>query len=65
MHYSLPDETPAMAIGLAGEARTVLKYVLYPVHVGDLQRQDRAEQLSSLMESDIDVYKRNKALPIS
>jgi hypothetical protein len=65
VHYSLLDETPAMALGLADEAWTVLKYVLYPVHVSDLQRQDWAEQLNSLMESDTDVYKRNKALPIS
>ena len=65
VHYSLLDETPAMALGLADEVWTVLKYVLYPVHVSDLQRQDWAEQLNSLMESDIDVYKRNKALPIS
>jgi hypothetical protein len=65
VHYSLLDETPAMAIGLADEVWTVLKYVLYPVHFSDLQRQDWGEQLNSLMESDIDVYKRNKALPIS
>jgi hypothetical protein len=65
VHYSLLDETPAMAIGLAGEVWTVLKYVWYPVHVSDLQRQDWAEQRNSVLESAVDVYKRNKGLPIS
>ncbi len=65
VHYSLLGETPAMALGLTDEAWTVLKYVLYPVHVSDLQRRDWAEQRSSVLESAVDVYKRNKALPIS
>ena len=42
-----------------------LKYILYPVHVSDLQRLDWAEQRNSVLESAVDVYKRNKALPIS
>jgi len=42
-----------------------LKYILYPAHVSDLQRLDRAEQRSSVLESAVDVYKRNKSLPIS
>jgi len=42
-----------------------LKYILYPVHVSDLQCQDWAEQRNSVLESAVDVYKRNKALPIS
>jgi len=54
-----------MALCLTDEVWTVLKYVLYPVHVSDLQRRDWAEQRSSLMESAVDFYKRNKALPIS
>ncbi len=64
-HYSLLGETPAMALSLAEEVWTVLKYVLYPVHVSDLQHQDWAEQRNSVLESAVDVYKRNKALPIS
>jgi hypothetical protein len=65
VHYSLLDETPAMALGLAEEAWSVLKYILYPVHVSDLQRRDWTEQRNSVLESAVDVYKRNKALPIS
>jgi len=39
--------------------------ILYLVHVSDLQRRDWAEQRNSVLESAVDVYKRNKALPIS
>jgi len=65
VHYSLLDETPAMALGLTDEVWTVLKYILYPVHISDLQRRDWAEQRNSVLESAVGVYKRNKALPIS
>jgi hypothetical protein len=65
VHYSLLDETPAMALGLAEDVWSVLNYILYPVHVSDLQRQDWAEQRNSVLESAVDVYKRNKVLPIS
>ena len=65
VHYSLLDETPAMALSLSDEVWTVLKYILYPVHVSDLQRLDWSEQRNSVLESAVDVYKRNKALPIS
>jgi len=65
VHYSLLDETPAMALCLTDEVWTVLEYILYPVHVSDLQRRDWAEQRNSVLESAVDVYKRNKALPIS
>jgi hypothetical protein len=65
VHYSLPDETPAMALCLTEEVWTVLKYVLYPVHVSDFQRWDWAEQRNSLLESAVDGYKRNRTLPIS
>jgi hypothetical protein len=65
VHYSLLGETPAMALCLTDEVWTVVKYVLYPVHVSDLQRRDWAEQRNSVLESAVDVYKRNKALPIS
>jgi hypothetical protein len=65
VHYSLWDETPATALGLTDEVWNVLKYILHPVHVSDLQRRDWAEQCNSVLESAVDVYKRNKALPIS
>ena len=65
VHYSLLGETPAMALCLTDEVWTVLKYLLHPVHVSDLQRRDWAEQRNSVLESAVDVYKRNKALPIS
>jgi hypothetical protein len=65
VHYSLLDETPAMALGLTDVVWSVLKYVLYPVHVCDLIRIDWAEQRSSVLESAVDLYKRNKTLPIS
>ena len=42
-HYSLLDETPVMALDLTEEVWTVLKYILYPVHVSDFQRQGWAE----------------------
>ena len=65
VHYSLLDETPAMALGLADEVWTVLKYILYPVHVCELMHIDWAERRNSVLESAIDLYKRNKNLPIS
>lgn len=65
VHYSLLDETSAMALCLTNKVWTVLKYILYPVHVSDLQRRDWAEQRNSVLESAVDVYKRNKAIPIS
>lgn len=64
VHYSLLDETPAMALSLTSKVWSVLDYVLYPVHVSDFQHQDWAEQRNSVLESAIDVYKKNKALPI-
>jgi hypothetical protein len=65
VHYSLFGWTPAMAMGLAEEVWTVSKYIWYPVHVSDLLYIDWAEQRNNVLESAVDVYKRNKALPIS
>jgi hypothetical protein len=65
VHYSLLDETPAIAQGLTDEVWSVFKYVLYPVHVSDLQRRDWAEQRNSVLVSAVDAHKRKKALPIS
>ncbi len=64
-HSSLSNKTPAMALGLTREVWTVRKYILYPVHVSDLQRQDWAEERNSVLESAIDAYERNRTLPIS
>jgi len=65
VHWSLLDETPAMALGLSDKVWTVRQYILYPAHVRELQRQDWAEQRNTVLESAIDVYERNKTLPIS
>ena len=65
VHYSLLGETPAMALQLTDEVWSVLKYISYPVHLSDLQRRDWGEQRNSLLQSAVDVYKCNKALPIS
>jgi hypothetical protein len=63
VHGSLQGRTPAMALGLAEEAWTVLRYVCHPVHVSDLQRQEWAEMRNSFAESALDVYERKKSLP--
>jgi len=55
VHYSLLDQTPAMALGLTDGVWTVGEYILYPVHLSDLQRQDWAEQRNSVLESAVDV----------
>ena len=65
VHYSLLGQTPAMALCLTETIWSVLKYILHPVHVSDLQHQDWAEQRNRMLESAVDVYKRNRALPIS
>jgi len=65
VHYSLLDETPAMALCPSVELWAVLEYILYPVHGKDFHRRDWAEQCNSVLESAVDVYKSNKSLPIS
>ena len=65
VHYSLLDETPAMALRLTDEVWSVSRYILHPVHISELQRQDWAEQRNSMLESAVDLYKRNRTLPIS
>ncbi len=59
----ITGSTPAMALGLATEVWSVLRYVCQPVHVSDLQRQEWAEMRNSLAESALDVYERKKSLP--
>jgi hypothetical protein len=65
IHYSLWDQTPAMAMGLAEEVWSVRKYVLYPVHVSELQRMEWSERRNDILESAVEVYNREKCLPIS
>lgn len=57
--------TPAMASGLAQEVWSVERYVDYPVHVSDLQRQIWAEEEENLLRSALEGQKRPKALPTS
>ena len=65
-HRSLGGgRTPAMALGLAGEAWTVEQYVRYAVHVSDLQRQTWAEQRQEQLTSALEKRKRRKLLPTS
>lgn len=65
IHYSLLGLTPAMAMGLADKVLSVQKYILYPVHVSELLRLEWSEQRNSILESAIEVYNREKRLPIS
>jgi len=65
VHGSLNGQTPAMCLGLAQSAWTVLKYIRYPVHVSELLRDRWAEQRQDALESPLDVYQRKKSLPIS
>jgi hypothetical protein len=57
--------TPAMALGLAKKAWTVLEYVRYPVHLSDLQRELWEEQRNNVLKSPLDDFERSKALPTS
>jgi len=65
VHYSLFGRTPAMVLGLAEEVWTVQRYILYPVHISDLIYLEWSEQRNRVLESPVEAYKRNKALPIS
>jgi hypothetical protein len=65
IHYSLWDQTPAMAMRLAEEVWSVRQYVLYPVHVNEFQRLEWSEKRNSILESAVEVYNREKRLPIS
>jgi hypothetical protein len=65
VHYTLLDLTPAMAMGLAEDVWSVLQYVHYPVHVSELLRLEWLEQRNSVLESAVEVYNREKCLPIS
>lgn len=65
LHRALDGRTPAMALGLALRVWTVLDYVLYPVHVSDLQRANWSEDRENALTSALDRYKRQKRLPTS
>jgi hypothetical protein len=64
-HYGLFDTTPAMALGLAESCWTTCRYVNHPVHLSPLQQEEWAEQRNTLLLSALEVYNRNRDLPIS
>lgn len=64
-HGSLAGRTPAMAMGLADRVWTVLEYVRYPVHVGELQRAVWAEDRENLSKNGLNRKKRPIPLPTS
>jgi hypothetical protein len=64
-HGSLGGRTPAMALGLAQTVWTVRRYVVYPVHLSDLQRQEWLDERTSLLESALEAYQRKKRMPTS
>jgi hypothetical protein len=57
--------TPAMALGLAAEVWSVLRYVRYPVHISLLLLEEWEERRNSVRESALEAYQRKKCLPIS
>jgi len=64
-HAALDGHSPAMALGLADRVWSVRRYVAYPVHVSDHQREAWADARNSALESALDVYEREHALPTS
>jgi hypothetical protein len=64
-HRSLEERTPAMALGLANNVWDVRRYVEYPVHVSELQRDLWAEQRQILLTSALEAQERPKCLPTS
>jgi hypothetical protein len=65
VHAALAGRTPAMALGLAAAVWSIRRYIRYPVHVGDLQRQAWDEQRNEARRSPLDAYIRKRSLPIS
>lgn len=65
IHASLAGDTPAMALGLASEVWSVLRYVRYPVHVSVLLLEEWQERRKNILESDLEAFQRKKSLPIS
>jgi hypothetical protein len=64
-HGSLAGCTPAMAMGLTEHVWMVREYVRYPVHVGRLDRDLRAEREQNLLTNGLNRQKRRKTLPMS
>jgi hypothetical protein len=64
-HGSLCGRTPAMAAGLTRAVWTVCRYVTYPVHVGEFQRQLWAEERENLLRSALEARKPKKHVPTS
>jgi hypothetical protein len=62
-HSSLQGRTPATAMGLTDHAWTPAEYLLYPVHVSDLQRAIWAEAHEELLSHGLNRRKRGKPLP--
>lgn len=65
VHGSLAGASPAMALGLSRELWTVQRYIEYPAHVSDLDRQIWAEQREYLLTPALNARKRKKLLPTS
>ena len=61
--HSTLGYTPAVALGLARKAWTVLDYVRHPVHVSELQREFWEEQRNDLLKSPLDDDEHKKGLP--
>jgi hypothetical protein len=61
IHGALGDRTPAMAQGLAEHVWTVLEYVRYPVHVGELDRAIWQEERDEVLTSALERYKRRRS----
>lgn len=64
-HGSLAGRTPATAMGLSDHLWSVLEYVRYPVHVGELQRAIWSESLENLLTHGLNRQKRPFPLPTS
>jgi hypothetical protein len=62
-HSSLAGRTPAIAMGLTHHVWSVLDYVRYPVHVGDLQRAIWCEERKNLLAIGLNRRKRPVPLP--
>lgn len=64
-HAGLDGRSPAQALGLAEAVWSVRRYVAYPMHVSDPQREAWADARNRALESALDVHEREQALPTS
>lgn len=65
LHGSLPQQTPAMAQGLADRLWSVGDYVRYPVHVSDLIQAIWAEDRQIAATSALEYQNHLKTVPTS